>query len=251
MMLAEQLPADSPVPLPATSLDWRRYFQDNAVDLCLPWNDRYRLSGAERVAVVDSIRQFQLGENAGGTRLLKRAEVFARSSGDTEYLEALRLFIGEEQRHSRILGRFLELHGIACLRRHWVHGVFRKIRALAGLELCMRVLATAEVVAVPYYTALRNATGSPLLHEICDRILQEEAAHLRFQRHTFARAAGSRRPLLRRAVWTLHRAFLEVTTIAVWWEHGKVLRAGGYSLARFRAELKSAFAELRSQAVRH
>jgi hypothetical protein len=230
---------------PRTSLDWRRYFQDNAVDLCLPWNDRYRLSAAERIAVVDSIRQFQLGENAGGTRLLRRAEAFARNSGDGEYVEALRLFIGEEQRHSRVLARFLELHGVACLRRHWVHGLFRKVRALAGLEFCMRVLATAEVIAIPYYTALRDATGSPLLREICDRILQEEAAHLRFQRHTFERSARSRGPLLRSAVWFFHAMFLEVTAITVWFEHANVLCAGGYSLRRFRSELRQVFNKLK------
>ena len=62
----------------------------------------------------------------------------------------------------------------------------------AGLELRMRVLATAEVLAIPYYTALRDATGSPLLRSICSRILAEEAEHLRFQAFTFARL-GSRR----------------------------------------------------------
>ncbi len=62
----------------------------------------------------------------------------------------------------------------------------------------MRVLATAEVLAIPYYTALRDATGSPLLRSICCRILTEEAQHLRFQAFTFWRL-GSRRAVLLRA----------------------------------------------------
>jgi hypothetical protein len=162
-----------------TASDWVRYFRANRAEPCLPWDDGYRLSGAERAVVIGSIQQFQLGENAQGRRLLERAK-----AEDAEYLQALRLFIKEEQRHSELLCRFLSIQGARCLRRHWVHAVFRRLRGWAGLELRMRVLATAEVLAIPYYTALRDATGSPLLRSICCRILAEEAEHLRFQAFT-------------------------------------------------------------------
>jgi len=69
----------------------------------LPWDDGYRLSGAERAVVIGSIQQFQLGENAQGRRLLERAK-----AEDAEYLQALRLFIKEEQRHSELLCRLLD-----------------------------------------------------------------------------------------------------------------------------------------------
>ena len=148
-----------------TESDWIRYFRANAAEPCLPWDDGYRLSGAERAVVIESIQQFQLGENAQGRRLLERAHTL-----DAEFVQALRLFIKEEQRHSDLLGRFLKSQGAPCLHRHWVHAAFRRVRGWAGLELRMRVLATAEVLAIPYYTALRDATGSPLLRSICDRI---------------------------------------------------------------------------------
>ncbi|HEX5228153.1 MAG TPA: ferritin-like domain-containing protein [Bryobacteraceae bacterium] len=207
--------------------DWLQYFRDNSREPSLPWGNRYRLSGAERVAVIESIQQFQLGENAAGKRLLQRAE-----ATDPEYAQALRLFVQEEQRHSALLARFLEMEGTRCLRRHWVHGAFRWVRGWAGLELRMRVLATAEVLAIPYYTALREATGSPLLRSICSRILSEEAQHLRFQAFTFARFSYGR-PVLARHIASLgHRWFLMATTVLVWVEHERVFRAGGYSLAR-------------------
>ena len=71
----------------------------------------------------------------------------------------------------------------------------------------MRVLATAEVLAIPYYTALRDATGSPLLRSICDRILAEETEHLRFQAFTFGRLASHRAALLR-TTGTRHASLL-------------------------------------------
>jgi hypothetical protein len=208
-----------------TENDWVQYFRTNAAEPCLPWDDGYRLSGAERTVVIESIQQFQLGENAQGRRLLQRAEAL-----DAEYVQALRLFIKEEQRHSDLLGRFLVRQGAECLRRHWVHAAFRRVRGWAGLELRMRVLATAEVLAIPYYTALRDATGSPLLRSICSRILAEEAEHLRFQAFTFGRLAGHRALLLRASARAIHRCFLMATTLLVWIEHRLVFRAGGYSL---------------------
>jgi len=116
-----------------TESDWVRYFSANGAEPTLPWNDGYRLSGAERAVVIESIQQFQLGENAQGRRLLQRAE-----SLNNEFVQALRLFINEEKRHSQFLGRFLEMQGERCLRRHWVHAAFRRVRGFAGLELRMR-----------------------------------------------------------------------------------------------------------------
>jgi hypothetical protein len=206
---------------------WLQYFQANSVEPRLPWDDAYRLTGAERAIVLPSIQQFQLGENAQGRRLLQAARVLG-----SDYLQVLRLFVREEQRHSAILGDFLKLQGARCLRHHWVHGVFHMIRGLSGLELCMRVLATAEVLAIPYYTALRDATGSPLLRAICTRILEEEAAHLHFQAFTFDRLGSGRSLPIRHIVHALHRWFLMATAILVWIEHRFVFLAGGYSIRR-------------------
>jgi hypothetical protein len=210
-----------------TETDWLRYFRANSAEPQLPWNDGYRLSGAERTVIIESIQQFQLGENARGGRLLVRA----RTMG-AKYEAALRLFIQEEQRHSSLLARFLAVQGERCLGSHWVHAAFRRLRGFAGLETRMRVLATAEVLAIPYYTALGEATGSALLKSICARILQEEAEHLRFQAFTFQRT-GSHRPAWTAAlVRTIHRWLLMAATLLVWTEHLLVFRAGGYSLRR-------------------
>jgi hypothetical protein len=208
-----------------TESDWVRYFRANAAEPCLPWDDGYRLSGAERAVVIESIQQFQLGENAQGKRLLERAR-----TEDADYVQALRLFIQEEQRHSALLGRFLATQGASCLHRHWVHAAFRRLRGLAGLEMRMRVLATAEVLAIPYYTALRDATGSPLLRSICNRILAEETEHLRFQAFTFGQLGSRRMAMLRALIRVLHRSLLHATTLLLWMQHRMVFRAGGYSL---------------------
>jgi hypothetical protein len=242
--------------MPASSIEerepalayWLDYFAGNQGEPALPWRDPYRLSRAERAAVIPSIQQFQLGENASGRRLLRSAEARADESGDSDYRPLLRLFIGEEQRHSQLLARFLASQQAPCLRRHWVHGAFRWLRGVAGLEVCMRVLASAEIIAMPYYTALRQATRCPLLRAICDRVLLEESAHLRFQSYMARTLAKGRSRAARGAVWAAHGFFLACTCEVVWVEHRAVFESGGYTRDRFRRQCRAEFAALRERA---
>ncbi len=199
----------------------------------LPWSDHVRLSGAERRAVISSIQQFQLGEGASGDRMLDHAQRFSRATGDLGLIAALKLFLREEQRHSRILARFLHIESAPCLRKHWIHGVFRWIRGVAGLELCLKVLVTAELLARPYYAALRDATGSTLLRSICQRIFDEEGAHLRFQAFLLTRFQTRHSRLMEALIKSCHIALLTSTAALVWIEHQAVFRSAGRTFRRF------------------
>jgi hypothetical protein len=219
-----------------TSYDWIEYFYQNAREPILPWNDAVRLSRAERAAVIASIQQFQLGEGASGARMLERAQRFSRATGDLGLLAALKLFLREEQRHSKMLARFLQIENAPCLRKHWVHSAFRWIRGVAGLELCLKVLVTAEVLARPYYAALHDATGSPLLRSICERIFDEEGAHLRFQAFALSRFQKLHSRRTQALIKACHVVLLACTAVLVWTGHHAVFRAAGRSFCRFWTE---------------
>jgi hypothetical protein len=221
----------------AESASWRRHFLAAAVTADrLPWSDPTQLSREEYRCVQSSIQQFQLGEGSSGRRLLQRGREFADAAGDPDFLEALALFVKEEQRHSGYLLRFMQREGIPASSSHWVDTVFRRLRVLAGLELSLRVLVSAEIIAIPYYRALGAATQSRLLRAICGRILQDEAAHLRFQASMLSRLVSNRPLLADRIVSAIHRLFLLITCLVVWREHGRVFRAAGYARAGFLAE---------------
>jgi hypothetical protein len=205
---------------------WRDHFARNlAVTPLLPWRDAPALSPDECAAIQSSIQQFQLGEGSSGKRLLDRARVFAAKVGDDAFVPALGLFVREEQRHSAKLLRFMEREGIPAVPKHWVDSVFRRLRVLAGLELSLRVLVTAEIIAVPYYRALGAATNSALLRGISEKILEDEAAHLRFQASMLARIGAGRSQALERLAFGFHRLFLLGTTCVVWRGHRKVFKA--------------------------
>lgn len=227
------------------SAQWSEYFRDNCLAPHeLPWEDLYSLTSGERSTLETSIQQFQLGEGSDGKRLLKRGEEFARRARDPEFTAALLLFIQEEQRHSTHLGRFMEQQGIPTLRQHWVDSVFRRLRGLAGLELSLSVLVTAELIAVPYYRALHDATESPLLCAICRRILADEAAHLRFQASLLARLASGRPPVWQMCLASLHALFLLGTCVVVWFGHERVFAAANCAFGQFLEETLIGFFKL-------
>src|SRR4030095_16934868 len=118
------------------------------------------LPAVAREGVASSIQEFQLGESSEGRHLISAANRYAALSGDFDYVTALRLFIAEENRHARELGRFLDLAGIPRVESSWPDTVFRILRRRAGLELSIVVLVTAEIIAKVYYAALRDAAGS-------------------------------------------------------------------------------------------
>jgi hypothetical protein len=224
---------------------WHRHFlEQKAAAGAFPWTACDRLGAAERRLVRRSIQQFQLGEWARGRGLVRRASTHPALRTDPWFLPAWKLFIAEEQDHSAILGRFLDRERIPRLTNRWLDAVFRRLRKLAGLELCATVLVTAEVLAIPFYQALRDATRSQLLRAICVRILCDEAAHLRFQAVTLGLV---RRPLGPRArmIRVLGHAILfRGSAWLLWQQHGRVFRSSGWDVRRYWREAMGEFARL-------
>jgi hypothetical protein len=219
---------------PWSSGRWCCYYHDNAERLLpLPWGRGPELTHEERAAVLASIQDFQLGEQSEGRHLLRRAAAYAERADDPEYLEAMRLFVGEEQRHAATLARFLRLAGAPLLTNSRLDTVFRLLRRLAGLELCISVLLTAETVGMVYYQALRRATGSALLRRICDQLLRDEVRHVRFHAE---RLGLLRRRRARWRVWLArgwHRVLFGGTSLVLWLKHRRALRAGGLNFWSF------------------
>ena len=106
------------------------------------------------------------------------------------------------------------------------------------------VLVTAEVLAVPFYQALRDATRSHLLRSICIRILCDEAAHLDYQALTLGLV---RRPLCNKARvirFLFHSMLFHCTALLLWQQHHSVFRAAGWDSRRFWKESRRLFLRL-------
>lgn len=208
------------------SFEWLAYFQDNAAHLPhLDFTRKADLSEAEKSLITPSIRAFQLGEGSDGRCLLHAAEQFAAQTEYREYPEIMRYFIGEENRHSHTLKRYMALCGIEPAQRVWIDSMFRFLRKRMGLFSEVTVLVTAEIIALSYYKALSEATQSALLKNICAQMLYDELRHVVFQSATLFRLRKVR-PLV---VPFLRRALMRVTAFVVWHSFRPLFLKGGYT----------------------
>src|SRR5579864_7584999 len=95
-----------------SSRGWIAYYRTNARNLMtLPWKRGAELTEVERDAIAASLQEFQLGESSEGKHLLDHARAYSETH-DPDYLQAMTLFIREEQRHARDLGEFMKLADI-------------------------------------------------------------------------------------------------------------------------------------------
>jgi hypothetical protein len=214
-----------------SSLEWRQYYETNARSLlAIPWHRGRELSTEERGAIASSAREFQAGESSEGRHLLRYAQEYAERTGDRDYVHAIRLFIAEEQRHARDLGRFLKLNDIPLVRTTFTDQVFRKLRQiLHGLEISIAVLITAEIIAEIYYAVLREATRSEILRALCDQILRDELRHVQFQADQLSKLRSRRSRLGVAATMAAQRFLFVGTTVVVWIGHRKAIHRGGLS----------------------
>jgi hypothetical protein len=213
-----------------TGLAWRNHFRRSLLEDLQP-RSMDAWGPGEREILGPSLAQFQLGESSDGRHLLTYARRFGDTNGDSWLAEAMALFIQEENRHSHWLGEFLKAQHYPLLRACWPDAVFRLVRKLMGFGLMVSVLVCAEIVAVPYYTAVRASTASHWLRAICTRLLADEAMHLRFQAANLG--AVWRRWKLLGALRGGHKIMMGLICFVVWQQHSAVLRLGGYTRLTF------------------
>ena len=217
--------------------NWIDYLISNKQNLQqVAWAEIYNLTESEYETIFKSVRIFQKGESSEAKHIFKKAEEFLSDTGDKSYYNALTLFINEEHRHSFELKRFMQLHDIPCLKKHWTDSAFRKLRWFGKLEQAITVLLTAEIIATVYYKALQQSTDSIVLKQICSQILSDEEMHIRFQSETLAQFYLKRNPVTNFMIHSLRRILLEGTFIVVWNDHKKVFGAAEYSFLKFRHE---------------
>ena len=191
------------------------------------------LSPEERAVIAGSIAAFQLGEQSEGRTLVRAAQRFAHRHQLGALIPIVELFIREEQRHAALLRAFMEDHGIPLKRRDWTDRVFRRLRSLAGLELYLCVLITAELIGNVYYRALASATGCQRLKVLCRTLVADELVHVAFESQVLLALRAARPAWARTLIRWAHRGFLVGTTSVVCLTHRSLLRHSGHDARTF------------------
>jgi hypothetical protein len=236
-------PSAPPTPLPWPSRRWCAAFRRRRHELLsIPWQRGAELTPAERKLIGPSLQVFQQGEAQEGGHYYRVARAYAEAADDPDYAEAHRLFMAEEQRHGRDLGRFLMLAGVPVLtRKSWLTWAFCWCGSRGGLEPTLLVILMSEVIALVYYAALWQATGSTVLRRLCAQILRDEKVHVRFQAERLAIMRQGQRPLLLALMHCLDGTLFLGAVLVCWCGHRRVLRAGGLSLRGFWRAARRAY----------
>ncbi len=211
---------------------WLRHFQTNRLHRPEPhWDRPCREDRVTAAKLARSLSHFQLGESGDGSFLL--AEGRRSHPDDPDYLEALGLFVAEEQEHARLLEHLVGRYGGTLVTRHWSHACFRLIRRALGVRFAIQTLLIAELVGTAYYRLLHLHTGDDVLGEVCGLMLGDEVRHLEFHADRFA-AWQARWPARRRKLWVIQfRLFFVATVVAAWFDHREALLAVGSNRREF------------------
>lgn len=214
-----------------TYKDWIRYFKRNDKHrLALDFSREKGLSQKVMDMLFPSIQAFQKGEGSDGSYLMKTVEKFIEKSGETDCREAMMLFIKEENQHSAYLKQYMDHYQIDVAEKSFLDTAFRKLRQLGGLKCEITVLVTAEIIALTYYNAIFNCTGSRALRGICNQMMHDELRHIMFQSHTLSHFKVH---AIDRVIRIL---IMRMTSVFVWAAFHNVFQAGGYSYFLFMRE---------------
>jgi hypothetical protein len=213
---------------------WLNHFEHHAQHpRCIPHGLSDFLRPDERRLIANSIATFQLGEQSEGRTLLRAAQRFADDRRIPALARIVELFIREEQRHATLLGTFMEDHHIELKRTDWTDRVFRLVRRLAGLELYMHILVSAELIGIVYYRALERATGCRRLMVLCRSLVSDELAHVGFESQLLLSLRAPRTAQGQLLMRLTHRAFIAGTASVVALTHRKVLCQAGHGTRSF------------------
>ena len=222
---------------------WLNHFEYHAQHpRCLPYGLPDDLRPDERRLIASSIATFQLGEQSEGGTLLRAAQRFAHGHRIPALVRIVDLFIREEQHHAALLRAFMLDHDIALKRTDWTDRVFRLVRRIAGLELYLHILISAELIGIVYYRALEAATNCRRLMVLCRVLVSDELAHVGFESQLLLALRAGRPAPVQILMRLAHRTFFAGAAGVVWLTHRSVLRQGGYGARSFLRACLSRYA---------
>jgi hypothetical protein len=222
-----------------TSKYWIGHFKANALEKRVNWDIMPTITPGEIVTVLPSLQAWQLGETSEGKHLIAASEKYAHKISDPHYVDAVMLFIKEEQKHGNNLGRYLDSIGQPRIKQDWGDTLFRKVRYFnTNMELWTLAVIVVESTAQIFYQALKDATECELLKDICNDILIDEAYHITFQTERLATIYDEKNSFSKAWRKVAYKYFFYGTSSLVWFAHKQLFKAGGNSFESFSKKME-------------
>ncbi|MDP9046844.1 MAG: ferritin-like domain-containing protein [Bacteroidota bacterium] len=218
---------------------WIGHFTTNSLEQRVNWDNAPNIAETEISTILPSLQAWQLGETSDGKHLIAAAKRYAGKISDPKYVDAVKLFIKEEQKHGNNLGRYLDALGKPRIRQNWGDTLFRKVRYFnTSMELWTLAVIIVESTAQIFYQALKDATGCELLKEICTDILIDEAHHITFQTERLSIIFSGKTAFSRSWRRVFYKYFFYGVSALVWFAHSKLFKAGGNTFQIYAMKMK-------------
>lgn len=225
-----------------SSHEWLLYFDNNLKQQRINWETQSSITLQEKWNIVTSIQAWQLGETSDGKNLINAATKYANRLNDDFYVDAIKLFIKEEQKHGENLGKYLDAIHYPRIKKNWGDSLFRKVRGLnTSMEWWTLAVINVECTAQVYYQALKDATNCSLLKQICTDILIDEAPHIQFQKERMEIIIAAKPYWQRIIANQFYRLFFYSTALLVWFAHKEVFKAGGVHFIKYLNKMTSKY----------
>lgn len=225
-----------------TSSFWKNHFQHNSVFQRVNWNQQPTITEEEKEKILSSLKAWQLCETSDGSHQLAAAERYTASIGDEDYVDAVKLFILEEQKHGSNLGKYIVQIGEKWVKKDWGDTLFHKIRYLnKSMELWTIAVIIVESAAQVFYKSLHDATQCALLKSICRDILIDEAHHIKFQNERLHMIFQKKSFYSKAFSIGLYEVLFFGTIHAIWFGHSKAFVAGGVPKKDFMRVMHNKF----------
>lgn len=221
-----------------TSYKWVLHFTQNLQKQRIDWSITPNITAAEKEIILHSLQAWQLGETSDGSQLLCAATKYATAISEPIYIDAVALFIKEEQKHGNNLGKYLDAIGEQRIQRNWGDTLFRKIRHIhLSMEWWTLAVITVESAAQVFYQCLKDATHCKLLQQICTDILIDEAFHIDFQVERMNIIYNSKPNSVKWLRRQFYKLFYFATILIIWMAHKKVFSANGSSFKQYTRKM--------------
>lgn len=221
---------------------WKKHFSNNLQKQRVDWNLQPEITQQQKKSILKSLQAWQLGETSDGSHLIAASKKHAFATNDPEFLEAVKLFIKEEQKHGENLGKYLDKIKVPRIHKNWGDSLFRLVRYYnTNMELWTLSVITVESTAQVFYQSIKDATDCKLLKQICSDILTDEAFHINFQFERLSLLARNKSETNKFIRYWIYKVFFYFTIAVVYIAHRKAFRAGGNNFNKYYRKMNLKF----------
>ena len=217
---------------------WIGHFKANSLEKRVNWDLKPNITPEEICTILSSLQAWQLGETSEGKHLIAASTKYAYAIGDLAYIDAVKLFIKEEQKHGNNLGLYLDCIGQPRVTKNWGDSLFRRVRYFnTNMEIWTLAVIIVESTAQIFYQSLKDATNCELLKQICNDILIDEAYHITFQTERLAIIYEGKNNFSKAWRRVVYKYFFYATATLVWVAHRRLFKAGGNSFDSYSKKM--------------